>query len=283
MTTDSSVSPSDPGDEAVDDQGEPVDETVDAGEEDDAGVEAKAAKERKHLPVWQESILLLGVAIGLAIVIKTIFVQAFYIPSPSMEPGLVKNDRILVQKVSYWFGGDPERGDVVVFEDPGEWLDAASVKEPEGLAKVLATIGLYPEGGHLVKRVIGTEGDVIECCDDDGRILVNGEPIDESDYLATKNPGKCAAEQTVSGEGCDWSIGPIPEGKLFVMGDNRGNSADSRAHVCRPKADPCTESPWVDTDLVVGKVFSLVWPRDRWQWISRPDAFDDVPDSPPGD
>ena len=81
--------------------------------------------------MWQETILLLGVALVLAIVIKALFVQAFYIPSESMEPGLVKNDRILVQKVSYWFGGTPERGDVVVFEDPGGWLGTEDVGPDE--------------------------------------------------------------------------------------------------------------------------------------------------------
>ncbi|MDZ5623140.1 signal peptidase I [Nocardioides sp. HM23] len=234
------------------------------------------AKERKHLPVWQESVLLLGIALVLAVVIKTFFVQAFYIPSESMEPGLIRNDRILVQKVSYWFGGDPARGDVVVFEDPGGWLTGEE-PAPTGLANVLSKIGLYPTGGHLVKRVIGTEGDVIECCDDEGRILVNGEPVDESIYIAKRR--QCAGQGT--GFGCEWKTEPVPEGKLFVLGDNRGSSSDSRAHMCQEGVENCTKSPWVDTDLVVGKVFALVWPQDRWDWISNPGVFDDVPDDPP--
>lgn len=245
--------------------------------------------ERKHLPVWQESILLLAVALGLAVLIKALFVQAFYIPSPSMEPGLVKNDRILVQKVSYWFGKQPQRGDVVVFKDPGEWLPTDTVG-PTGMANVLSKIGLYPTGGHLVKRVIGTEGDVVVCCDKDGRISVNGQVIDESGYLGP-DPGACNAvieeaytePRSALESSCDWTIGPIPEGKLLVLGDNRGNSADSRAHICGRDEDPCTQSPWVDSDLVVGKVFTLIWPRDRWRWISRPEVFDDVPDNPPAD
>ena len=233
--------------------------------------------ERKHLPVWQESFLLLGIALVLAIVIKTFFVQAFYIPSESMEPGLIRNDRILVQKVSYWFGGDPSRGDVVVFEDPGGWLTGEE-PAPTGLASVLSKIGLYPTGGHLVKRVIGIEGDVVECCDDEGRLMVNGEPVDESSYIAERKT--CAGAGT--GFGCDWTTPTtVPEGKVFVLGDNRGESSDSRAHMCQESVENCTKSPWVDTDLVVGKVFSLVWPRDRWDWISNPGAFDDVPDDPP--
>jgi signal peptidase I len=245
---------------------------------------------RKHLPVWQETILLLAVALGLAVLIKAIFLQAFYIPSESMEPGLVKNDRILVQKVSYWFGKEPKRGDVVVFEDPGDWLGATDTAGPTGMAELLSKIGLYPTGGHLVKRVIGTGGDVVVCCDDKGRLEVNGKALDESDYLGP-DPGSCnaplddwvTARRTALARPCSWTIGPIPEGKLLVLGDNRGHSADSRAHMCSPDEDPCTESPWVDTDLVVGKVFTLIWPRDRWRWVSRPEVFDEVPDEPSAD
>jgi signal peptidase I len=264
-------------------QDEPVAEAPVSVDEAEDGEDAGDAEvDKKHMPVWQESLLLLGIALVLAIVIKTFFVQAFYIPSQSMEPGLVENDRILVQKVSYWFGGDPQRGDVIVFKDPGGWLSPEEDKSPTGLANALSKIGLYPTGGHLVKRVIGTEGDVITCCDEQGRIMVNGEPIDETDYIA-KNHGECAAVQTYTNQGCHWTVGPVPAGKLFVMGDNRSQSADSRYHMCKPDQDPCAQSPWVDTDLVVGKVFALVWPQDRWTWISRPDAFDDVPDTPPAD
>ncbi len=262
----------------------------DAPASEGSGSRRSHAATRKHLPVWQESILLLAVALGLAIVIKAFFVQAFYIPSESMEPGLVENDRILVQKVSYWFGGSPQRGDVVVFEDPGEWLGPADSAGPTGLASLLSKVGLYPTGGHLVKRVIGTEGDIVVCCDEQGRLSVNGKAIDESDYLGP-DPGSCTApvEDWVTERGsalarpCSWTIGPIPVGKLLVLGDNRGHSADSRAHLCSADEDPCTQSPWVDTDLVVGKVFTLIWPRDRWRWISRPEAFADVPDAPPAD
>ncbi|WP_238694758.1 signal peptidase I [Nocardioides caeni] len=265
---------------------------------------SRTPEPRKHLPVWQESILLLAVALGLAVLIKALFVQAFYIPSESMEPGLVKDDRILVQKVSYWFGGSPQRGDVVVFEDPGEWLGATDTPAPTGLTGLLSKVGLYPTGGHLVKRVIGVEGDVVVCCDDEGRIEVNGQAIDESDYLGP-DPGVCSApisedltqagdlaETELGGESgnpddvqgqvrpCGWSVGPIPDDKLLVLGDNRGHSADSRVHLCGIDDDYCTQSPWVDEDLVVGKVFTLIWPQDRWRWISRPEAFADVPDGP---
>ena len=143
------------------------------------------AKKKKDSPgrALRETLLLLTFAILLALVVKTFFVQSFYIPSESMEPGLVVNDRILVQKPSYW-NGEPQRGDVIVFDDPGDWLNGLQNPQPQNLlARALSKIGLYPTGGHLVKRVIGVEGDVIVCCDEEGRLSVNGEPIDESDYL----------------------------------------------------------------------------------------------------
>ena len=104
------------------------------------------AGKKKHLPLWQETILLLGLALVLAVLIKALFVQAFYIPSESMEPGLIKNDRILVQKVSYWFGDEPERGDVVVFKDPGGWLTGPEAAGPTNpVARAMAEVGLYPD------------------------------------------------------------------------------------------------------------------------------------------
>ena len=233
---------------------------------------------RKQLPLWQETILLLGVALILAIVIKTFFVQAFYIPSESMEPGLILNDRILVEKPSYWGDNGPERGDVVVFKDPGGWLPPTEAAGPTSpVAKAMAKIGLYPTGGHLVKRVIGVAGDTITCCDDKGRLQVNGQPLDEGDYVKRSGascngpmPSKCAS---------DWEVGPIPEGHIFVMGDNRSRSADSSFHMCQSDETECVPGDeFVPVDLVVGKVFVLLWPADRFRWNHRPDSFEDVPD-----
>jgi signal peptidase I len=222
---------------------------------------------KRKLPLWQETILLLGIALVLAIVIKAFFVQAFYIPSESMEPGLVKNDRILVQKVSYWGGNAPSRGDVVVFKDPGGWLgESESAGPPNLLANGMEKIGLYPAGGHLVKRVIGVEGDTIECCDKQGRLLVNGVPLDDVSF--TKNDAEC--QGPMPGD-CDWEVGPVPEGRLFVMGDHRDNSRDSSAHL--------SDGPFVPVDLVVGKVQTLVWPMSRFDWVGDRTAFDDIPDA----
>ena len=231
---------------------------------------------RRKAPLWLETIALLTIAMVLALVIKTLFVQAFYIPSSSMKPGLVVNDRILVQKVSYWFGGHPQRGDVVVFEDPGDWLLGTESGPTTAVTRAMAAIGLYPTGGHLVKRVVGVAGDTIECCDDDGRLEINGYAVDADDFLAPQRP--CDGPM-VNQCRKDWSVGPIPEDRLFVMGDNRNASADSSQRLCRPSQQACEEDDaFVPTDLVVGKVFALIWPVRHLDWIGRPDAFDDVPD-----
>jgi signal peptidase I len=224
----------------------------------------------------RETVLLLGFAILLALVVKTFFIQSFYIPSESMEPGLIVNDRILVQKPSYW-AGEPRRGDVIVFDDPGDWLDGLQNPQPQNLlAKGLSKIGLYPTGGHLVKRVIGVEGDVIVCCDEQGRLSVNGLAIDESGYLLPqKSKKKCNGPMIRS---CSWTAGPVPEDSLFVMGDNRANSADSSVHICRKRDDCDPQEGYVGIDLVVGKVFALAWPPGRAELVGRADSFEDVPD-----
>ncbi len=236
-------------------------------ESDQSGSQSSRTPKRKHLPLWQETLLLLAIALLLAIVIKALFVQAFYIPSESMEPGLVRNDRILVQKMSYWLGGSPERGDVVVFKDPGSWLNDPTVGPANPVAEVMAKIGLYPQGGHLVKRVIGVEGDTIVCCDKRGRISVNGTPLNESLYAKDESGVDCRGPMP---GGCDWKAGPVPAGNIFVMGDNRNHSADSTVHLEN------NDNPYVPVDLVVGKVFVLLWPADHFRWVMRPDTFADV-------
>jgi signal peptidase I len=241
---------------------------------------ASAAHSGGHrsLPVWQETILLLAGALVLAILIKALFVQAFYIPSESMEPGLVKNDRILVEKPSYWFGGEPQRGDVVVFKDPGGWLGPEDVSEGANpVTRVLTKVGLYPSGGHLVKRVVGVPGDVVECCDEQGRLIINGKPIDESSYARPNDQGCAPGTQGV----CygpmpgvkHWKTQTVPKGMLFVMGDNRAHSADSSYHLCTPDETECSDSPWVSADLVVGKVGAVVWPASKMRLEHRPDSF----------
>jgi len=245
----------------------------------------KTEEKQRPLKAIRETVLLLAFAILLALIVKTFFVQSFYIPSESMEPGLIVNDRILVQKPSYWGSGGPQRGDVIVFDDPGHWLNGLESAQPMSfLARGLAKIGLYPTGGHLVKRVIGVAGDTIECCDEQGRLMVNGQPIDEDDFIEPQTgkngTGKCDGPMPEGQMKCDWTAGPVPDGRVFVMGDNRDDSADSSFRLCKPNDDTCDPmDAYVPVSDVVGKVFALAWPLGRAHVVHTPDAFADVPDA----
>ncbi|MGH3459783.1 signal peptidase I [Aeromicrobium sp.] len=214
--------------------------------------------EKRQLPVWQESILLVITAMIMAVVVKAFFLQAFYIPSESMEPTMLVDDKILVQKVSYW-GGEADRGDIVVFDDPGGWLNAAESRQANNpVQRGLEVIGLFPTGGHLIKRVVGVGGDKVKCCDSSGHITVNGTPLDEPYLLdASVNPN-----QTFDVV--------VPKDHLWVMGDNRANSADSRMHMGDPGGG------FIDTGAVVGKAWVRVWPISRWDVLRSPDTFDVV-------
>ncbi|MCL3818824.1 signal peptidase I [Aeromicrobium wangtongii] len=214
---------------------------------------------KRQLPVWQESILLVLTAMVMAVIVKTFFLQAFYIPSESMEPTMLVDDKILVQKVSYW-GGDVQRGDIVVFDDPGGWLGAEDSRHAtNGLQKVLEKVGLFPTGGHLIKRVIGVGGDTIACCTD-GKLTVNGIKLDEP-YLLDESATKDRTFEV-----------KVRDGYLWVMGDNRGNSSDSRAHLGDPGGGQVSEK------AVVGKAWFRVWPLNRAGFIHKPAAFKAIND-----
>jgi signal peptidase I len=214
---------------------------------------------KRKLPVWQESILLVVIAMVMAVVVKTFFVQAFYIPSGSMEPTMQINDKILVQKVSYW-GGDVKRGDIVVFDDPGGWLEGTNAPHPGNVVqRSLEKIGLFPSGGHLIKRVIGVGGDHVVCCTD-GKLTVNGKAIDEPYLQDDTSTAKTRFDVTV------------PKGRLWVMGDNRGNSEASPQHMGDPGGG------FIPDSTVVGKAWLRVWPLGRGGFVDGTSAFDDVPE-----
>ncbi len=237
----------------------PADADPDASGSATAGPSA-VRRARREMPLWQELALLLAVALVLAIGIKALFLQAFYIPSGSMNDTLVLDDRILVQKVSYWGDGAPQRGDIVVFSDPGGWLDGpAATPASNPVTRAFEVFGLYPTGGHLVKRVIGVGGDHVECCDDQGRILVNGVPLNEKAYLAAGEKPSLI----------DFDVEVHP-GYVWVQGDNRSNSADSRVHLGDPGGGQ------VPVEDVVGKVFAIAWPLGHATTLHRPATFESI-------
>lgn len=204
--------------------------------------------QQKTRSFWKELPILLGIALLLALVIKTFFVQAFSIPSDSMQNTLQAGDRVLVDKLTPWFGSKPERGEVVVFHDPGGWLPEKA-EEPNAAQKVLSFVGLMPSADEkdLIKRVIAVGGDTVECSGN-GPVKVNGKALDEPYIYPGNTP--CG----------DKPFGPVkvPEGRIWVMGDHRQFSSDSRYHQDRPGGGT------VDEDQVIGRAFVVVWPVTRW-------------------
>lgn len=196
----------------------------------------QAADVKKRRSFWRELPVLIVVAFAVALLIKTFLLQAFYIPSPSMEPTLVFGDRVIVEKLSGWFG-DPGRGEIVVFERELPSGGALPPDEPFWTDIVNALKGLFgfPTGDtqDFIKRVIAVGGDTVE--GREGRVYLNGEPLEEP-YLA---------EGTQTG---NFAPVTIPEGQIFVMGDNRNNSDDSRSF-----------GP-IETDSIIGRAVLQIWP-----------------------
>jgi signal peptidase I len=208
--------------------------------------------------------VLLLVAFVLALVVKTFFVQAFFIPSGSMEETLhgcagCTGDRVLVNKVPYWFG-EPEPGDIVVFKGPDTWTPEVTVTEPgnwfSGAMLWLGrTVGVAPPSeDDFVKRVIAVGGQTVQCCDPEGRVTVDGEPLDEP-YIHENSPIESRAFGPVT----------VPEGRLWVMGDHRSASADSKVHM----GDQYSGT--VGVDDVIGKAALIVWPISRFGMLDAPD------------
>ncbi|MGA5822558.1 signal peptidase I [Kitasatospora sp. NPDC094028] len=230
---------------------------------EDAGPEA-SDKPRKQRSFWKELPILVGIALVLALVIKTFFVQAFSIPSESMQNTLQVGDRVLVDKLTPWFGAEPERGEVVVFHDPGGWLNDEPAQQSDnsflrGVQDVLSFVGLMPSANEkdLIKRVVAVGGDTVEC-DGNGPLKVNGVALNEP-YVFQGNPA-CGT----------LPFGPVKvdKGRIWVMGDHRSNSLDSRYHQDQPGGGS------VPVDNVIGRAFVVAWPVSHWSTLPVPDTFD---------
>lgn len=231
--------------------------------------ETPASPPRRGGGLWgavRETVVVLASALVLSLLIKTFLAQAFYIPSASMHDTLVEGDRVLVSKLTPG-PFELERGDIVVFKDPGGWLVVPPAMPQgalsEAVTSALTFIGLLPQdaGEHLIKRVIGLPGDEVACCDAQGRLTVNGVAIDEP-YL---HPGSVPSEVEFTAV--------VPANHLWVMGDNRQNSQDSRAHLGDPGGG------FVPMDDVVGTGVVVLWPIDRITLLRDPTAtFAGVPD-----
>jgi signal peptidase I len=220
---------------------------------------------------WGFTRELLIVVVGAVVVsslLRAFVGQMFIIPSQSMENTLLVGDRVIVEKLTGF-----QRGDVVVFSDPGGWLEDDPA-DPAPWDKALEFIGLPTRStpGHLIKRVIGMPGDKVVCCTSKGRITVNGYPLDERSYLYTDpddvqvNPSDIKFEVVV------------PKDRIFVMGDHRDLSADSRCHLSDLSTNQgIGQAAFVPMSLVVGPAFAIAAPFDRAERLRRPTTFDKVP------
>lgn len=228
-----------------------------------------APRRRGWVTFLRDVVVIVVVALLVSFLVKTFLVRSFYIPSASMTQTLVEDDRILVDEITPRFGSY-SRGDVVVFRDPGGWLpqSVAPARPPyvEVVDWVLSLVGLTaPDSDdHLVKRIIGLPGDHVVCCNSLGQTTVNGTPLDETPYLSL-SPGQSAPRD----EAYDVVV---PDGSLWVLGDNRDNSQDSRFHQDQPGGG------FVPVENVVGRAFLITWPFDRFGLIDfHHDVFAGVP------
>jgi len=203
---------------------------------------------------------LLVVAVIVSLIIKTFLVQFFYIPSGSMENTLQVKDRVAVNKVPF-LSREIHRGDVVVFHDPANWLPTWNNQEGNKYIhkarEILVAVGILPNPAKqfLVKRVIGVGGDNVQCCSAKGKLLVNGKETNEPYIFAGNEPSDMKFNVTV------------PKGKVWVMGDHRGASADSRYH-----QDDINKG-FVPEPEIVGRVVAVIWPFKNAKLIERVNAF----------
>ena len=217
----------------------------------------------------RDLVVIVVVAVLASFLIKTFLVRSFFIPSESMQETLQVHDRILVNELVPRLV-PLQRGDVIVFKDPGAWLEGEQVAPPSNAVQaagewVLSIFGLSTQdvNDHLVKRVIGLPGDHVQCCNALGQMSVNGAPLKEP--YAVKPAGSDAASSIA------FDV-VVPPKSLWVMGDNRPNSSDSRLHQQLPSKG------FVPTGNVVGRAFVVSWPVPHWTWLSNdPQTFAGVP------
>ena len=215
---------------------------------------------------------LLAVVIGAIIVASLLrgFVgQMFIIPSISMQNTLQVSDRVVVEKLS-----SIKRGQVVVFADPGGWLTGVHADERGKVGKALEFVGILPDTGteHLIKRVVGMPGDRVVCCDTKGRITVNDVPLDETSYLYT-DPDKVQADPSK----IRFDV-VVPADRVFVLGDNRAASRDSRCHLNDTReGQQKGENAFVPLDLVVGRAIAVAWPVSDAHRLPIPATYAGVP------
>jgi signal peptidase I len=221
---------------------------------------AAGRKGKRGARFLRELVILVAIALVIAVAIKTYAIQAFFIPSGSMENTLEINDRVLVNKIVYDLRGI-HRGDIVVFNGDGSW-DPGSVPTSSNFAEEFfsgfaSMFGFGRPGDILIKRVIGLPGDDVACCDAQGRVTVNGVPLNEQSYLY---PGDVPSD-------IRFNI-VVPPGRLWVMGDHRLISDDSRDHEGDPGGGTVPES------AVLGRAFVIIWPPSRWRILPIPATFE---------